>query len=246
MTNSFALKVLIVEDDFSFALDLQMLVEEMGYQCVGIMDSGEKAYELINKKSPDAILMDIDLKGQLSGIELAERLQKKNIPILFITSYKDENTYQRAKSLRMIGFLVKPLNDLTLLTAIDACLRDIPESIKDENLNLLNDSLLIKKGKLFHKVNLEDIYYIKSELEYVSIHTVDDKFIMRESLKKFIDILSSHRFFRSHQSYIINLDYLSSVDMNDSVAILMNDHQAPISRRNRKLIEEQWTKLNQV
>ena len=240
MTNRFALKVLIVEDDFSFAIDLQMLVEELGYQCMGIIDNGEKAYELINKRPPDAILMDIDLKGQMTGIELAEKVQKKNIPILFITSYKDENTFMRAKSLKMIGFLVKPLNNLTLLSAINACLRDITQQREDDNLNLLNDSILIKKGKLFHKVNLKDIYYIKSELEYVTIHTVDDKFVMRESLKKFIDLLSEYRFFRSHQSYIINLDYLASINIEDSVVTMVNRQNVPISRRNRKMIEEKW------
>ena len=102
MSKKFALQILIVEDDFSFALDLQMLIEELGYQCFGIVDSAEKAYELINKRPPDAILMDIDLKGQMSGIDLAERIQNKNITVLFVTSHKDEKTYLRAKSLNSL------------------------------------------------------------------------------------------------------------------------------------------------
>ena len=236
----FALRILIVEDDFSFALDLQMLVEELGYQVVAIVEDAGKALELIHRKSPDVILMDIELKGDMTGLELAERIQKKQIPTLFITSYDDGTTYDRAKKLKMIGFLVKPLNDITLLTAIDACLRDIPRSSNDRKLNLLNNSLLIKKGKLYHKVNLEEIYSISSDKEYATIYTADDKFVMRESLKNLLELLEEYAFFRSHQSHIINLDYLKSIDIEDSVAIMTNGQQVPISRRNRKLIEERW------
>ena len=106
--SAFVLEVLIVEDDFSFSLDLRMLVERLGYKCAGTVDNAEHALEIINRKTPGAILMDIDLKGQMSGIELAEKIKKKNIPVLFITSYQDEATYERAKKLEMVGFLVKP------------------------------------------------------------------------------------------------------------------------------------------
>ena len=242
VNSNFVLDVLIVEDDFSFALDLQMLIEKLGYQSIGMIDSAEKALELINRKEPDVILMDIDLKGQMNGLELAETIQQKKIPILFITSYKDEVTYERAKKLSMIGFLVKPLNELTLLTAIDACLRDIPQSNENKTINLLNDSLLIKKGRLYHKVKLKDIYSVESELEYATIFTSGDKFVMRESLKNLMILLADYSFFKSHQSHIINLAYLKSIDMEDSVAIMHNGSHVPISRRNRKLLEEKWTK----
>jgi DNA-binding LytR/AlgR family response regulator len=238
---NFALKILIVEDDFSFALDLQMLVEKLGYQVQAVVDSAEKARELIQRKAPDAILMDIDLKGEMTGLELAELIQRKNIPTLFITSYQDSETYERAKGLRMIGFLVKPLNDLTLISAIEACLKDVPRSSDDKNLNLLNESLLIRKGKLFYKVDLKDIYCIQSDREYVIIYTSDSKFIMRDSLKNLLSMLEGLSFFKSHQSYIINLNYLNSINIEDSIAIMTNGQNIPISRRNRKLIEEHWS-----
>ena len=239
---NFALKILIVEDDFSFALDLQMLVEKLGYHVEAIVDNAENARELIQRKAPDAILMDIDLKGKMTGLELAELIQKKNIPTLFITSYQDTDTYERAKNLKMIGFLVKPLNDLTLISAIEACLKDIPRSSEDKTLNLLNESLLIKKGKLYYKVNLRDIYSIESEREYVIIYTADSKFVMRDSLKNLMGMLDGFSFFKSHQSHIINLNFLDSINIEDSVALMTNGQNVPISRRNRKMIEQQWTK----
>lgn len=236
----FVLNVLIVEDEFSFALELRMLVEELGYRCAGIVDNAEQALDLIDNKPPDVILMDIDLKGKMTGVELGEKIKHKKIPILFITSYSDKSTYDRANQLKMIGFLVKPLNDFTLLTAIEACLSDIPRSTQDSHLNILNESLLIKKGKLYHKVNIRDIYNIESDLEYVTIHILDIKFVLRESLKNLMVLLNDKNFFRSHQSHIINLSYLKSIDMNEGYAILENKKQVPLSRRNRKLLEERW------
>jgi len=141
----------------------------------------------------------------------------------------------------MIGFLVKPLNDLTLISAIEACLKDVPRSSDDKNLNLLNESLLIRKGKLFYKVDLKDIYCIQSDREYVIIYTSDSKFIMRDSLKNLLSMLEGFSFFKSHQSYIINLNYLNSINIEDSIAILTNGQNIPISRRNRKLIEKHWS-----
>lgn len=238
---NFVLKVLVVEDDFSFALDLQMLLERLGYICMGVVDNGENALELINRSAPDAILMDIDLKGQLSGLDLAENIQSLNIPVLFITSYQDPSTYNRAKEMNMVGFLVKPLNDLTLISAIDSCLKSaISQEEAIEDTLVLQDSLLIKKGKVYHKVKLAEIMHISSDLEYATIITPSDKFTFRESLKNLTTLLSPSKYFRTHKSHIINLDYLSKINTEQGIAILTNDSQVPISRRRRKDIEDHW------
>ena len=67
---------------------------------------------------------------------------------------------------------------------------------------------------------------------------------MRESLKNLLKLLDGYPFFKSHQSHIINLDYLKSINIEDSVAIMTNDQTIAVSRRNRKLIEESWRGVN--
>jgi len=108
------LNILIVEDNFSFATELRMLIRNLGYNCAGVIETGEKALLEIQKNTPDAIIMDITLSGELSGLDVAEKIKNEKIPILIITSFNDEMTYLRASKLDMIGFLVKPLNEYTL------------------------------------------------------------------------------------------------------------------------------------
>jgi len=243
-SSTFALEILIVEDNFAFALQLQRLLDKLGYKCRGIIDNAEKALIEINQKAPDAILMDIDLKGEMTGLDLAENIQNKKIPILFITSYKDSDTYERAKELSMVGFLVKPMNEITIMTGLDLCLSNINATQEDKNLQILNDSILIKKGKLFHKVKVNDIRHIESDREYITFVTSEGKFVVKGSLKKTLEIVENHGFFRCHQRYIINLKHLISINTKDSVLIISDIGQVPMSRRYRKEIESRWINVN--
>ena len=112
------LDVLIVEDNLSFALELEMLIQEIGYNIVGRVDNSDEALEIILNKQPDFILMDVDIKGNMTGIEIGDKIKHLDIPILFITSFGDDVHYQKAKQTLMVGYLVKPIDKFTLLTSI--------------------------------------------------------------------------------------------------------------------------------
>ncbi|NJK82859.1 MAG: response regulator [Saprospiraceae bacterium] len=81
------LSILIVEDDLSFGLELKILLEEIGYEAQHLIDNGEEAYDFIYLHRPDLVLMDIELKGDMSGIELGQRIISFDIPIIYITSF---------------------------------------------------------------------------------------------------------------------------------------------------------------
>lgn len=245
MNQDFILKVLIVEDDFSFALELQMLIEELGYTCSGIVDDSEKALALIANKKPDIILMDIDINGEKSGLELAEDLKDYSLPVLFISSSDNQATHSKAKEIGMIGFLVKPLSKITLLTILDLFFNQIEQQRKNRQLDIgvFDQSLLIKRGGLYHKVDIDNIIHISSDMEYATIFTTQGKFMFRESLKKLEARLDKNKFFRSHQSHIINFTYLKSIQSKESVAIMSDETQVPISRRNRTILEGYWKRV---
>ena len=238
--SNLVLNVLVVEDGFSFALELRMLLEKIGYCCAGIVDNAGKALSLIENDEPDAILMDIDLKGKVSGLDLAEKIKDREIPILFITSYKDDTTYSRAAELNHIGFLVKPLNDFTLLSAIDACLRAIEPRDVNSNVRVINHALLIKKGKIYYKIKLDEVSFISSEKEYITLHTPFNKFVLRDSLKSIMLELPEGLFVKCHQSYVVNLEQLVSIDIENSKATMHSGIEVPISRRNKKQLFERF------
>jgi two-component system, response regulator PdtaR len=112
-------KILIVEDEYIIALDLKMMFEDLGYNVVAIADSCETALQAINSHKPDLITMDIRIHGEKDGIETTEIIHKEySIPIVYLTAYTDEKTYQRMKKTDHIAVLHKPPDEAKLFEMI--------------------------------------------------------------------------------------------------------------------------------
>lgn len=102
----------IVEDEGIVAMDISKCLTGLGYEVDFISDSGEKVIEILNSKKPDLILMDVELKGKLNGLETARILKEKfDIHIVFLTAFEDEMTLNKMGELSPDGFLVKPFED---------------------------------------------------------------------------------------------------------------------------------------
>jgi len=113
------MKILIIEDEKVIALDMKWILEQNGFEVVGISATGEEAIAIAEKSKPDLILMDIILQGDMDGIETAKLIFKKEkIQSLFCTANGDENTIQELKEFQYAGFLKKPLDEEDLLENI--------------------------------------------------------------------------------------------------------------------------------
>ena len=131
------LKILIVEDNLSFALELEMLLDEMGYTDTMRADHSGTALDYIYSQEPDLILMDIDINGNLSGLELGEKIAHLDIPVLYITALQEAPYQEASRQSSAIGYLVKPVQPLTLRSAIDLAIAKVQaqkESEKDSTL----------------------------------------------------------------------------------------------------------------
>lgn len=111
--------ILIVEDEFIVADDLQLTLEQAGYNVCGIADSVVEAREMIKKKKPGLVLLDIHLKGRLNGIELARELKEENIAFVYLSANSNQHVLEAAKATEPFGFLVKPFREKDLLITID-------------------------------------------------------------------------------------------------------------------------------
>jgi PAS domain S-box-containing protein len=115
--------VLIVEDEIILAKDLSHSLIGMGYENAGIASSGEEALSLIEIKAPDIILMDINLAGDLDGIETAQIIRSQwDIPILYLTAYSENNIVERAKKTEPYGYLGKPVSLAELRSGLETAL----------------------------------------------------------------------------------------------------------------------------
>jgi DNA-binding NtrC family response regulator len=112
-------KILIVEDQFVEADYLRMILTKAGYQTTGIAHSILQAQELMKQEAPDIVLLDIFVKGKLTGIDLAKELSKKNIAFIYLSANSNEEVLNEAKETQPYGFLVKPFREKDLLVMLD-------------------------------------------------------------------------------------------------------------------------------
>ena len=112
-------KVLIVEDQFVEANDLQLILGKAGYEVCGIARSVPIALELIKKEKPDFVLLDIFLKGNQTGIDLAKQLSEENIAFVYLSANSNEEVLNAAKATQPYGFLVKPFREKDLLIMLE-------------------------------------------------------------------------------------------------------------------------------
>ncbi|MFW5712324.1 MAG: response regulator [Spirochaetota bacterium] len=117
------LKVQIVEDEGVVALDIRRHLESFGYHVTGSYASGEEAIANFEEESPDLVLMDIRLQGQMDGIEAAQIVRDRfRVPVIILTAYADEKTIERAKFIEPFGYIIKPFEERELRTNIEMAL----------------------------------------------------------------------------------------------------------------------------
>jgi CheY-like chemotaxis protein/signal transduction histidine kinase len=113
-------KIVIVEDEGLIAADLQERLEREGYQVPGIASTGGGALQLVRAESPDLILMDIRLAGDLDGIQVADKVRREfDIPVVYLTAYEDRETLQRASQTQAFGYIKKPIAPASLQGSIE-------------------------------------------------------------------------------------------------------------------------------
>jgi DNA-binding response OmpR family regulator len=117
------IKVLIVENEALIGAELSDNINDLGYMVTGIVNTGEKALESIDKNKPDIVLMDIKLKSGMDGIETSEVIKKKNgPPVIFLTAYLNDDLMKRAKVTEPFGYLIKPVDLRVLNSTIEVSL----------------------------------------------------------------------------------------------------------------------------
>ncbi len=116
-------RILIVEDEMIIALSIQKTLERLGYSVPGIAITGEDAISMAKDLSPDLILMDIILSGEMDGIAAARRIRmRSDQPIIYLTANADGATVERARDTQPYGYLNKPVNERDLMSNIDTAL----------------------------------------------------------------------------------------------------------------------------
>ncbi|MDN3582394.1 sigma 54-interacting transcriptional regulator [Mucilaginibacter flavus] len=136
-------KILIVEDEFIVANDLSIMLENAGYDVCGIADSVDEAKEMIDKYQPQLVLLDIHLKGRLTGIDLARQLSEANIAFVYLSANSNQKILEEAKATNPYGFMVKPFREKDVLVSLD-----IAQYLHEQNMAARRNSELLLQGTL--------------------------------------------------------------------------------------------------
>jgi DNA-binding LytR/AlgR family response regulator len=221
-------KILVVEDESIVAKDIQNSLKKLGYQVPTTVSSAEKAIEEVEENRPDLILMDIMLKGQMSGIEAANVIKERfGVPLIFLTAYADDNTLSKAKITEPYGYIIKPFKEKELQTTIEMALykhekdeaikkeRDLYHSIIENKES--KDSIFVRADYRLNKINFDDIFYVEALKDYVVINTSDNSYTTHTTMKEMVRILPQKDFVRIHRSFIVNLNKIFSIKYPDLV-----------------------------
>ncbi len=230
------IKVLVVEDEMIIGAKISMYLTDLGYEVTEIIPRGEEVLFHVKENTPDIILMDINLKGKLDGIETAMLIQKEiDIPIIYLTANTDDATFARAKPTRPYSFISKPFKQLDLKHALAlASERILTEKSQPQNQPekfVLNDRIFVRHNEVMVKIIIADILYLEADRNYCQVFTKNSSYLLVNTLKNMEDKLPSEQFQRIHRSYIVNVNHVDEVAQNH---ITVEGKILPLSKELRK------------
>lgn len=195
----------MIVDDESLALSrLKRLLNENGIEDITAFDNPIEALKEITKTKFDAVFLDISMPN-ITGLELADsiiQLEPKTF-IIFQTAHS-EFALEAFKSGGM-GYLIKPIESNDIKNILEK-IKNFTASTKEESKKILG-----KRGDKLYLIDINDIYYIKADLDEVIIRIKEADAYVRRKIGDLETLLSGKNFFRIHRSYIVNVDKIKSM-----------------------------------
>ncbi len=238
------MKAIVVDDEASSCEALKALLEEFctGVAVVATCQSIDEAVEAIEAHKPDAVFLDINMKGE-NGFDLLDRVKSIDFEIVFATAYSEYAI--KAFKFSAIDYLLKPIDVDDLCGAVEkvrARKGRIESSRYDQLLQNLkpaneqNYKLTLPSSNGLSFVKISDIIYCEANSNYTHFFLADGrKIIVCQTLKEYELLLSPHRFFRIHHAYLINLEAIQQYVAGDGGHVIMNnDAILDVSKRRKR------------
>ena len=218
------MRILILEDEAILAQSLYQLLRILEYQPYEPVDNPDDAITMIESVSPDLVILDLNLKHNRSGLEVAAYLDEHrlNIPFLILSEQSDAQTIASVKKYRPSAYLVKPFMRESLFAAIELA---IPEDIKQDDI--ADHEIFLKTGIRYEKLDLLELVYVKANGKYTELHFTFGKRLIRMPLSTFIYENGNIKFLRVHKTYAVNPGFITSFTSDE---LLVDKNKIPIGR----------------
>ncbi|MEI6140812.1 MAG: response regulator [Mariniphaga sp.] len=211
------LKILIVEDELLVSTDIEESLLNMGYDVLNAVATGKAALREVEKCLPDVILMDIMLKGDLTGIETATLIkQKHDVPIIYLTANADMSTINKAKISLPYGYIIKPFTDKDLQTNIEIARfkfeNDLKMKMESDQFNQIfglgkdkKEHIIIQGKNGLERIRPDDIYFIEGTENGSIFHLLDDEITSEKRLDKIGELFPGDDFMQINEMFIVNI-----------------------------------------
>jgi len=236
------MRILVIEDEVIFANTLEIMLDEMGYELIEITDNSEEFMRLFVVTKPDLVLLDINVRGSMDGIELAQKIQESTfmVPCIFMTAFDSPEIFSRAKKTNPYAYITKPFTEQQLQYAIELAFHNFTTTgyamtggFKDI---LVRDSFFVKTENKLIKLVIKEVICVEAQDKYCEIYTKRVRHLVRISLREIEEKLPPTDFIRIYRSIIVNANYIENIDLKDNFVWLSNQQKYPISKRYREIL----------
>lgn len=220
-------RIAIVEDEPVIAEEIALHLQMLGYEIAGKYHNAAEAYSGLAASPPSLALVDVNLDGTEDGIDLALKLSG-DFPVIFLTSYGDEQTINRAKEASPAGYIIKPFDERDIRSAVAIALHNT----KDKALkpSYTSEDIFVKDKDLLVKINCHDILWIEASDNYTYIKTTEKKYLVCSTLKKVSGKACQPFLHRIHRSYLVNMDRIAGISESH---VIIKDFKLPIGKTYR-------------
>jgi len=229
------IKIIAVEDDATYVELLSSIISELGYELVGVVDNAFAALKLVEETLPDLILIDTEIKDSINGVELAARINSnRRIPIIFLTSFRDQQTFQTARLTFPMSYIIKPSDPVSLQSAIELAIftQPVPNATALQPA-AMGDTLYIKDNGKLVKLRLRDILMVEEDEKYCFAVTEQSRHTINMRLKDLFERLPHEDFIQVHNAFAVRKSAIKAVNFADQTLRVANN-DVPIGKGYRE------------
>ena len=239
------IKAVIIEDEFNAQNTLDKLIQytQKDIEVIAKIDNVSEAITFLKEQSPDLVFLDIELIGG-NAFQILESLENISFKIIFTTAY-DEFAIKAIK-FDTIDYLLKPIDSDELTECIDRfraifkkeqIYKSAVDQVSEINQKETEKTLLIKTADAQYLLQIKDIVRCQSDGAYTIFYTRDKQIMSARNLKYYENILSDHTFVRVHQSHLVNIKYIQTINSNNTVS-LTNGEYIPVATRKKAYLKQ--------
>ncbi len=220
------IRCIIIEDQPPAQRILQKYIDDVEtLELKGTFPDALSALPFLQQNAIDLIFLDIHLP-KMSGMDFLKTL--KDSPKVILTTAFSEFALE-SYEYNVVDYLLKPFSFQRFVKAITKASLEPSKSPTEvsKQIDVKKDSIFIKSGHDLYKVSLQDILYLKADMDYVQIVTKEKNYLNSETLKHWLGLLDETTFFQVHKSYIVNSNFIKKISGN---LVYIGDEKIPIGR----------------